>query len=910
MASYIQYANQGAIRSKPISDKLAGSMSFLKDMGITMEVFSGGQDAKGSGGKRTGSTRHDHGDAADVFFYKDGRRLDWANKDDLPVIQEIVSKARARGVTGIGAGEGYMRPGSMHIGFGKEAVWGAGGKGANAPKWLRDAFYNPMNGETSSPSLLPDVGGMDTITGQSGSDPFADGTFTLDDLLGQPADVAGAYSAPASSGADPFADGTFTLDDLMFPEMPAFDASPDVAGTGSLAPRAYDPSQPMPPAAEAPFFDITEKTTRPMRGLLSDVGQSLSGQGPTVSGQMMPEGTPQWVKDYPGRVLDLGLGALGVAGLGYSAGVGAVSDVAQAAGLESAPRLARDLMAMPDAFAGSPGTIAVPPAAPGMPQAVSAPGAATRPALAAADAARELSPAQSRAQIGGKIYKAARGDEKAAQELARMARVDPDAAAAAERLGIEVPADILGDNVQLQEITNALRVAQGTDAAAQWVTTVKSAANRADDIMAGMTQYDNIASAADAVRRDLTASIESLGREAGAIYDKVGAKIPKGAQLHPSKSVAALNDYLSTRTASQSLKGANKDLFDLVTNPDGLTYNDMRDFRTNLGKAKRNAGPYKDADDRMIAIAYDAVTEDLAAFVEATAGADVAKLQKTADQLWASKSGLQEDMVALFGKGGESGGVEALMRNAITGAAKGSEGNLAKAVRLIPEDLRKDVLVTGLIEASRDRAGGGNFSFTNFSKTWNGMKRQTPIMAMMRKELGSDAFNAMNDLAKLSEKVGAVYGKTSGRSMTGATMTAEKIVKEAFVESMLTRFVSTPGGKTMASIGAGAATAAVTPSMAWVTGPAAASAVASMKFGGKRAKVASELFNSASFQRMALEAAQGGKVSETTARRVQNSGTFKKWAKVNGIEDPNTWLATTIAASQAAAAQGAITDGN
>ena len=136
--SFLRYANEGAIRNKPISTNLQKSMTFLADMGLTMEVFSGGQDSAGP--NRTGSHRHDEGDAADVFFYKDGRKLDWANPDDRPIFEEIVRKAKASGITGIGAGPGYMQAGSMHIGFGSPAVWGAGGKGANAPQWLRMAY--------------------------------------------------------------------------------------------------------------------------------------------------------------------------------------------------------------------------------------------------------------------------------------------------------------------------------------------------------------------------------------------------------------------------------------------------------------------------------------------------------------------------------------------------------------------------------------------------------------------------------------------------------------------------------------------------------------------------------------------------------------------------------------------------
>lgn len=137
MADYIRYANQGATRNKPLSPDLVQALAFLGDMGITFEVFSGGQDHKG---RRTGSTRHDGGGAGDGFFYKGDQRLDWSNPEHRPIFQEIVRRGRAEGLTGFGAGPGYMRPGSMHIGFGNPAVWGDGGKGANAPDWLRAAF--------------------------------------------------------------------------------------------------------------------------------------------------------------------------------------------------------------------------------------------------------------------------------------------------------------------------------------------------------------------------------------------------------------------------------------------------------------------------------------------------------------------------------------------------------------------------------------------------------------------------------------------------------------------------------------------------------------------------------------------------------------------------------------------------
>ncbi|MFY7925559.1 MAG: hypothetical protein ACOVN5_07095 [Aquidulcibacter sp.] len=137
---WLRYSNQSATRRLPLSPDLVNALQqFAPQMGLQVEVFSGGQPEAG-GGPRTGSTRHDHGHAADVFFYKDGRRLDWQNQADLPVFQDIVRKGKEAGLTGFGAGPGYMQPGSMHIGFGNPGVWGAGGSSRNAPAWLAEAY--------------------------------------------------------------------------------------------------------------------------------------------------------------------------------------------------------------------------------------------------------------------------------------------------------------------------------------------------------------------------------------------------------------------------------------------------------------------------------------------------------------------------------------------------------------------------------------------------------------------------------------------------------------------------------------------------------------------------------------------------------------------------------------------------
>jgi len=146
MADYIRYNNKNAGRNLPLSDDLIKRLAYLQDMGITAEVFSGGVGENAGALSRSG--RHVHGGAGDMRIHKEGRQLDWSNPDDVPLYQEIVRRGKENGITGWGAGPGYMSPGSMHVGMGNPGVWGAGGKGDNAPAWLKAAY----NGTEYDPS--------------------------------------------------------------------------------------------------------------------------------------------------------------------------------------------------------------------------------------------------------------------------------------------------------------------------------------------------------------------------------------------------------------------------------------------------------------------------------------------------------------------------------------------------------------------------------------------------------------------------------------------------------------------------------------------------------------------------------------------------------------------------------------
>ncbi|MCI4645981.1 MAG: hypothetical protein MRY64_14460 [Hyphomonadaceae bacterium] len=134
----------GKTRDLPISaDLRALLIGAASEVGIdTVRVTSGGQCAKGTCEKRVGSTRHDLGGAADLEIIKDGRTLSLLNFGDRETYRDFLQACAKLGATGIGAGPGYMTEFRVHVGYGSKAIWGAGGKSANAPEWVRSAVIN------------------------------------------------------------------------------------------------------------------------------------------------------------------------------------------------------------------------------------------------------------------------------------------------------------------------------------------------------------------------------------------------------------------------------------------------------------------------------------------------------------------------------------------------------------------------------------------------------------------------------------------------------------------------------------------------------------------------------------------------------------------------------------------------
>ena len=154
-----------AIRNRAISRELRDILEAAAEVvGIDeIRITSGRQP--GTHGRSIGSTRHNGGRAADLQLIRNGVRERFTDAAGGPIFEGFVTAAAAAGAIGIGAGVQYMGDRTIHVGFGlnkndtRRLVWGAKGRSANAPQWLRDAAEAGWN----APEPLPDGPSFDDV---------------------------------------------------------------------------------------------------------------------------------------------------------------------------------------------------------------------------------------------------------------------------------------------------------------------------------------------------------------------------------------------------------------------------------------------------------------------------------------------------------------------------------------------------------------------------------------------------------------------------------------------------------------------------------------------------------------------------------------------------------------------------
>ena len=158
------------------------------------------------------------------------------------------------------------------------------------------------------------------------------------------------------------------------------------------------------------------------------------------------------------------------------------------------------------------------------------------------------------------------GSAAAQARLADLAQVNPDARAAAERLGMDLPFDVFSDNPQVRAAVGLTRSVAGGEAEAAWVNTVRNAITKADDVV---QQFDAAfiegrpapGATSQRILDSLKGTRTQLFNDADVIYKRVNNAIPKSSIVRFPRLTKTLDDVLA-EVGKKRLSAKEKELYE------------------------------------------------------------------------------------------------------------------------------------------------------------------------------------------------------------------------------------------------------------------------------------------------------------------------------------------------------------
>jgi hypothetical protein len=560
----------------------------------------------------------------------------------------------------------------------------------------------------------------------------------------------------------------------------------------------------------------------------------------------------------------------------------------------------------PAPVAGAPGapmgTAMAPEAPPAAPMAAAIPEAApTVPEVPVAPAAPAVAPLVTEVteeEVGNLVKKASGtgfGSAGARDRLADLAQVNVAAKEAADRLGIQLPADVFSDNPQVRAAAGLTRSAAGTEAEAAWRNTVTQAVDKADDVI---KQFDATfvegavapGVVSQKIKDSLTKTRSDLNAQASKVYNAVDEVVPKTSVVDLPKLKETL-DTVKAEVGDKGMSAAERNLAKMIEEGN-ITYGRLKREKTLIGNAiNKMESPYGSMAEADLKRLYAALADDQLTNVGNIGGEELRQQLRAANLLYAKERALGKRIVNAFGQDIE-GSVANKMRTAITGAAKGDAGEFNRLLKTVPEDLRKETLATALASVTRSARGAekGGFGFSEFADIYPKLRANPPVYKTIVDTLGKDSADVLRDLFEVSKRV------TEARANVLTTGKANQALLQGMqAESLI--------GKVMEStLSKGALTGA-----AAMGGPIAAAATSiitgAMTQGNKDSlKAAGKLFADENFQKLAIEAATKGTPSASSIRRTAMSQSFQKFADAaklpKALDARIQWLQTATQAER------------
>jgi hypothetical protein len=614
------------------------------------------------------------------------------------------------------------------------------------------------------------------------------------------------------------------------------------------------------------------------------------GRAATIPGAIIGAGATQAVIE--GTQAATG-GEISPAEIGIAAATGPAGQILQ----RVAPPVVQTVKKVAQRVTGRPAAAPAPAVAPGAPMGAAMAPEAPTAAPAVASVAPPVAPVVAEVtqeSVNDLVQKAAGtgfGSAGARDRLADLAQVNVAAKEAADRLGIQLPADVFSDNPQVRAAAGLTRSVAGGEAEAAWRNTVTQAVDKADDVI---KQFDATfvegavapGVVSQKIKDSLTKTRSDLNTQAGKVYDAVDEVVPKTSIVDLPKLKATL-DAIKAEVTEDGMSAAERKLANMIERGN-VTYGLLKREKGLIGKALNNMeSPYGSMAEADLKRLYAALADDQLTNVGNIGGEELRQQLRAANLLYAKERALGKRIVNAFGQDIE-GSIANKMRTAITGAAKGDAGEFNRLLKTVPEDLRKETLATALASVTRSARGAekGGFGFSEFATIYPKLRANPPVYKTIVDTLGKDSANVLRDLFEVSKRVTEARANvlTTGKA-NQAFANAEGLIGKVMESSITQRAATAAAGLVP---GGGLVAPDIIQFMS--------------KSSAERIKAAGKLFADDGFQKLAIEAATKGTPSANSIRRTAMSQSFQKFADAaklpKALDARIQWLQTATQAER------------
>lgn len=361
------------------------------------------------------------------------------------------------------------------------------------------------------------------------------------------------------------------------------------------------------------------------------------------------------------------------------------------------------------------------------------------------------------------VKKAVKGSESAQKTLAKQATPDAETIKAAEELGIleYLQPEHITTGQRYRELTTAVKSIPGSKLYAAEVQTLERLSKEADNLITkygGTTKLGEL----DIATRTKMQNIQGqLLDEAENLYGLLRSQVPPKTLVNPIETLGFINTRLKTRKGlPQNLsKEERMILRKLQPEPKETgklefpTYDLLDDVRKDIVRAlEKRTGPFKDADTGLLEQIEMQLLKDQERVVGAVGTQDSKDIFKFARQSTAIRKSLEKDMKAIFGRTLDGSMVRDLA-DSVSSLTRQDTMKLAKFIKAIPEEMRQEVMASGLSTAFGKNLASGKLNPRSFVDWYEALGDNKHAMTLVFSNLPTEAKRDLKNLYKVSKSI-------------------------------------------------------------------------------------------------------------------------------------------------------------